>query len=221
MNRLFGRVKSKDPPPNLDDCIAGVDGRADSAEKKIARLDTELRKFKEQMTKMRDGPAKNGIKAKALRVLKQRKMYEEQVENLRQQAFNMEQANYATQTLKDTQATVVAMKDGVKQMQKEFKNINVDKIEDIQDDLADMLEQADEVQEALGRSYGMPDIDEDELAAELDALGDDLALDTDASYLDNAIKAPSAPDKEPGAASVTTKDGVLVDEFGLPQIPAS
>ena len=34
-----------------------------------------------------------------------------------------------------------------------------------------MLEQADEVQEALGRQYGMPEIDDDELAAELDALG--------------------------------------------------
>lgn len=81
------------------------------------------------MAKMRDGPAKNTIKAKAMRVLKQRKMYEAQCDNLRQQAFNMEQANYATQTLKDTQATVVAMKDGVKQMQKEFKKIDIDNIE--------------------------------------------------------------------------------------------
>lgn len=81
------------------------------------------------MVAMREGPAKNAVKAKALRVLKQRKMYEAQVDNLRQQAFNMEQANYATQTLKDTQVTVVAMKEGVKQMQKEFKNINIDNIE--------------------------------------------------------------------------------------------
>lgn len=221
MNRLFGRAKPKEPPPSLTDCIAGVDSRADTAEKKIAKLDAELKKYKDQMVKMREGPAKNAVKAKALRVLKQRKMYESQVDNLRQQAFNMEQTNYATQTLKDTQATVVAMKDGVRQMQKEFKNINIDQIEDIQDDLADMLEEANEVQETLGRSYGTPDIDDDELEAELAALGDDLALDEDTSYLDDAIKAPSAPDKEPGAASVRNKDGVLVDEFGLPQIPAS
>lgn len=81
------------------------------------------------MAKMREGPAKNSVKAKALRILKQRKMYEAQVDNLRQQAFNMEQANYATQTLKDTQTTVIAMKEGVKQMQKEFKHINIDQIE--------------------------------------------------------------------------------------------
>jgi len=76
-----------------------------------------------------------------------------------------------------------------------------------------MLEQADEVQEAMGRSYGMPEIDDDELAAELEALGDDLALDEDASFLDDAIKAPSAPDKEPGAASVKNKVYILTKLF--------
>lgn len=55
--------------------------------------------------------------------------YEQQLENLRAQSFNMEQANYATQTLKDTHATVAAMKDGVTQMKKEFKKINIDSIE--------------------------------------------------------------------------------------------
>lgn len=75
----------------------------------------------------------------------------------------------------------------------------------MQDEMADMLEQADEVQDALGRSYGTPEIDEDELEAELDALGDEIALDDDTSYLDDAVKAPNAPDKEPGAESVRNK----------------
>ena len=81
---------------------------------------------------MREGGAKNAVKQKAMRVLKQKKMYEQQIDNLRQQSFNMEQANYTTQTLKDTQATVVAMKTGMKQMKKEFKKINIDQIDDIQ-----------------------------------------------------------------------------------------
>jgi len=141
---------------------------------------------------------------------------------MRNQAFNMEQTNYATQSLKDTKTTVNAMKMGVKEMKKEFKNINIDQIEDLQDDLGDMLEEANEVQEALGRSYGMPEIDEDDLEAELDALGDDFALDDDTSYLDDATKAPDAPEKEPGADSVAVnQDGVMVDEFGLPKIPTN
>ena len=40
----------------------------------MARLDAELRKYKEQMKKMRDGPGKNAVKQKAMRVLKQKKM---------------------------------------------------------------------------------------------------------------------------------------------------
>ena len=53
----------------------------------------------------------------------------------------------------------------------------------------------------MGRSYGMPEIDDDELEAELDALGDDLAYDEDSTYLDDAIAAPSAPTTAPGAES--------------------
>lgn len=41
----------------------------------------------------------------------------------------MEQANYATQTLKDTQDTIKAMQMGVKEMKKEFKKVNIDQIE--------------------------------------------------------------------------------------------
>ncbi len=63
MNRLFGRGTPKAPPPNLNDCIANVDSRAESIEKKVARLDNELKKYKEQMSKMREG------KNKALTVL--------------------------------------------------------------------------------------------------------------------------------------------------------
>lgn len=75
-----------------------------------------------------------------------------------------------------------------------------------------MLEQADEIQEALGRTYNTPEIDDDELAAELDALGDEIALDDDTSYLDDVLKAPEAPSnkpEEPEAATSKTKVGNL------------
>lgn len=222
MNRLFGRGKPKEPGPSISDCIAGVDTRAEGVEKKINALENDLRKFRDQMSKMREGPAKNAVKAKALRILKQKKLYENQLDNLRGQSFNMEQANFAHQTLKDTQATVIAMKDGMKAMKKEFKKINIDDIDDVQDELADMLDQADEVQEALGRTYNTPELDDDELAAELDALGDEIALDDDQSYLDDIGKAPEAPINKPEAdGSRINKDGVPVDEFGLPQLPSN
>lgn len=38
--------------------VLKVDSRAESIDKKIARLDAELVKYKDQMKKMREGPAK-------------------------------------------------------------------------------------------------------------------------------------------------------------------
>lgn len=84
------------------------------------------------------------------------------------------------------------MKVGAKEMKKAYKNIKIDQIEvrfllslqqskivivtnirkfllfmlqDLQDQMEDMMEDANEVQEALSRSYGTPDIDEDDLEA--------------------------------------------------------
>ncbi|ESO09271.1 hypothetical protein HELRODRAFT_73491 [Helobdella robusta] len=221
MNRLFGSSGAKkQPPPNMTDCISNLDSRSESVDKKIARLEQELAKYRDQMKKMREGPSKNLLKQKAMRVLKQKKMYEQQRDNMTQQSFNLEQANYNIQSLKDTQITVSAMKTGMKEFKKEFKKININSIEDLQDQMEDLTEQSQEIQEIMGRSYGMPEIDDDELEAELNALGDEIALDDDTSYLDEASKAPNAPTSVPGADSVVNKDGVPVDEFGLPKIPA-
>lgn len=80
----------------------------------------------------------------------------------------------------------------------------------MQDELADLLDQNEEVQEALGRSYNTPEIDDDELAAELEALGDEMALDDDSSYLDDVVKAPEAPSKDPGAPAEPAKNKVRI-----------
>ena len=62
-------------------------------------------------------------------MLKQKKLYEGQLEGLRNQSFNMEQTNFSTQQLKDTKTTVDAMKLGVKEMKREYKKVDIGKIE--------------------------------------------------------------------------------------------
>lgn len=141
MDRLFGKGKPKAPPPNLNDCVSNLDSRSESVDKKVARLDAELMKYRDQMKKMREGPAKNMVKQKAMRVLKQKKMYEGQREMISNQSFNMEQANFNIQSLKDTKTTVDAMEVGVKEFKRAYKNVNIDKIDDLQDQMEDMMEQ--------------------------------------------------------------------------------
>lgn len=211
MNRLFGKAKPAAPGPSIDDVIQSVDKRAETYEKKIQTLDVELLKCREQMKKMRDGPAKQSVQQKAMRLLKQKKQYDSQRDNLLQQSFNLEQTNYATQQLKETALTVDAMKAGIKQMKQEYKKVNLNEIEDLQDDMEDMMLDANEVQEMLGRSYATPTVDESELEAELEAIGEEIKNDEDTSFLDE-VKTPSAPIAD---ASIDTKDKTIKD----PKLP--
>uniref|UniRef100_A0A0N4ZM39 Cytochrome P450 n=1 Tax=Parastrongyloides trichosuri TaxID=131310 RepID=A0A0N4ZM39_PARTI len=219
MNRIFGTGKPKAPPPNLSEAVGNINSRGESIEKKISKLDGELVKLKDQMKKMREGPAKNSVKQKALRILKQKKMYESQKDQLDTQIFNMEQTNFALEGMKDAQNTVAAMKHGVQAMKKEFKKLDINKIDDLHDEMEDMLDMHNEIQDAMSRQYDTPDIDESELEAELEALGDELAFDEDSSYLDEALNTPKVPSAVPSAER-KTEDGIAVDEFGLPKISA-
>ncbi|KAI8340573.1 Snf7 family [Chlamydoabsidia padenii] len=215
MNRLFGSTK-KTPKPTLNDAISSADIRADAVEVKIRKLDAELTRYRDQMKKMREGPAKKSVQQKALRVLKQRKMYEAQRENLQQQSFNMEQAQMTTENLRSVMATVDAMQTANKEMKRQYKNVNLDKIDSLQDEMEDLLAQAGEVQETLGRSYNLPDdIDEDDLEAELDALGDELDFEDEEipSYLqEDPVDLPKAAETDPSKKQTN----VQLDEFGLP-----
>ncbi|KAK0461931.1 vacuolar protein sorting-associated protein 60 [Desarmillaria tabescens] len=197
MNRIFGSSSSKKPKPTLQDAIASTDGRIASIEVKIKKLDGELGRYKEQMSKLRNGPGKQAIQQRALRTLKQKKMYESQLAQLTQQTFNMESAALTTENLRNTMATVDAMQLANKEMKKQYGKIDIDKIENMHFEMEDLLEQANEIQESLGRSYAVPDeLDEADLEAELDA----LALEEEeegTSYLADMNKVPDFIDEPP------------------------
>jgi len=202
MNRIFGSSSSKRPKPTLQDAIASTDVRMSSIEVKIRKLDGELGRYKEQMSKLRNGPGKDAIQQRALRTLKQKRMYEAQLAQLSQQTFNMESAAITTDNLRNTMATLDAMQVASKEMRKQYGKIDIDKIEKIHYDMEDMLEQANEIQESLGRSYAVPDeIDEADLEAELDA----LALEEEeegTSYLADLKNVPDFVDEPPVAVNL-------------------
>ncbi|KAH9943280.1 vacuolar protein sorting-associated protein 60 [Epithele typhae] len=180
MNRIFGTSSSKKPRPTLQDAISSTDTRMASIEVKIKKLDGELARYKEQMGRLRNGPGKNAIQERALRTLKQKRMYESQLAQLTQQTFNMDwrtrssRSSTARSTL--TRSRFVAA---------------------VHYDMEDLLEQANEIQESLGRSYAVPDeIDEADLQAELDALELD-AEEEGPSYLSDLNKMPDFVDEPP------------------------
>jgi charged multivesicular body protein 5 len=52
-----------------------INKRGDTVDEKIRKLDAELVKYKEQIKRTRPGPAQEAVKARAMRLLKQKKMY--------------------------------------------------------------------------------------------------------------------------------------------------
>ncbi len=173
MNRLFG-AKPSGPKPTLQSAIANVDTRIESIDVKLAKLNSELSTHQARLSRMRDGPGKTALKSKALKTLQQRKQYEAQRDQLQSQSWNMEQAGMMQDNLKNTMTTVDAMKTTTKELRKQYGKVNIDKIDRMQDEMADLMEMGNDIQESISRSYDVPeDVDEAELDAELEALGEE------------------------------------------------
>ncbi|KAF9534766.1 vacuolar protein sorting-associated protein 60 [Crepidotus variabilis] len=205
MNRIFGTSASKKPKPSLQDAITSTDNRLASIEVKVRKLDGELSRYKSQLATLRPGPGKAAVEQRALRVLRQKKMYESQIMQLQQQTFNMESTALATENLKNTMATLDAMQVANKELKKQYGKVDIDKIDDMHMEMEDLLEQANEIQETLGRSYAVPDeLDEADLQAELDALALEPEEEEGPSYLSDLSKVPDFIDEPPTEMSQQT-----------------
>ncbi|KAI0602394.1 charged multivesicular body protein [Biscogniauxia sp. FL1348] len=177
MNRLFGSAP-KAPKPTLNSAISSIDGRIASVDVKIASLNAELSTYQGKMSKMREGPGKSALKAKALKVLQRRKQYEAQRDQLQSQVWNMEQAQTMQDNLAGVMTTVDAMKTTQKELRRQYGKVDLDRIERMQDEMADLLDVGNEIQETLSRGYEVPDdVDEAELDAELEMLGAEMELE--------------------------------------------
>ncbi|KAL2118779.1 hypothetical protein VTJ04DRAFT_5738 [Mycothermus thermophilus] len=188
MNRLFGTAAPKPPKPTLNSAIASVDARISAIDVKLASINAELQGYQTKLSKMRDGPGKTALKQKALKVLQRRKQYEAERDKLQAQVWNMEQAQTMQDNLKNTMATVDALRSTTKALKKEYGKVDLDKIERLQDEMADLLDVGNEIQETLARSYDIPDdVDEAELDAELEALGQEVELEREMAGAEGAL----------------------------------
>ncbi|KAJ4452410.1 putative Vacuolar protein sorting-associated protein 60.1 [Paratrimastix pyriformis] len=216
INRLFGSKKAAGPAPTLDDVSQKLGSRQDSLQERIQKLDQELIRLRDRMKQMRPGPAQNQVKQQALRILRQKKMYENQLGAVQNQAFNVDQTTFATQSMRDTVTTVSAMKGAAKELKQSFKGMRIESIDSLQDEMEDLMAQSSEMQEALGRTYDLPEnyVSEDDLEAELGGLEEEMAaLPAEQqgvpSYLQERAPAvptemPSVPTAEP-AMPLTTR----------------
>lgn len=191
MKRLFGQKKEEAPKPTLDDANTRLTNRGDAIDTKCQKIDEELVKLKTLIQNSR-GAAQQRHKQRAMQLLQQKKMYQGQRDMIYQQQTNIDQLQFTSEMMKDTHLQVSALRDASKDLKKQFKNFKIEDVEKMQDELRDLYEETQEIQEVMGRAYDVPEeVDEDEMMAELDSLAFDMEKEKDASYLDEALSAPT------------------------------
>lgn len=208
-------------------------------QRKIADLDRELKGYKDKLKAARTPAAKQNLQKRAMDVLKRKRMYESQRDMAAGQQFNIDQAQFGIESAKATVQTVAAMKSANNEMKRVMKqDLNIDAVEDIADDMAEMLADFNEINEALGNNYATPDLDEADLDAvsstvcsssvvefaqltldffqELEMLAEDFdELEVEEaipSYLQGPL--PAHPTDVPGSKLPGEED-----EYGLPVAP--
>jgi len=226
MHRLFGKPKpqpkvEETPPPTLSEAAESMTGRIEGLDKKIKDLTTELCRFNDAIKRAPTAGAKQNLKKRAMEVLRRKKMYEQQRDQLAGQQFNMEQTVFSLETVKTTQTTVLAMQEAAKQLKVENKKLNLDEIEDMQDDLQDLFEDIGEITEGLARNYNVGECDEDDLDAELAMLSDELESEEigASAFLSTPSSLPSNPQAiypSTPAVPATARKEAEVDQYGLP-----
>jgi charged multivesicular body protein 5 len=159
-------------------------------------------------------------------VLKRKRMYETQRDQLMGQQFNIDQAAFGIDSAKASVATVAAMKAANTELKATIKNdLKIDDVDELADDMAELMDEFNEINEALAQNFSTPDdIDEADLEAELDLLEDELedelvGNDTESvpSYLQTSLPInPTAVPSSKVPIAAGAPSAPRVDEYGLP-----
>lgn len=229
MRRVFGVRKDKTPTATAGEATERINKRGDSIDEKVRKLDAELAKYREQIKRTRPGPAQEALKARAMRLLRQKKMYLGQRDQLYNQTFNLEQVAFASEGIKDAQQTLAAMKGAQKELKTHMKSMRIEDVDRVQDDMMDVIDYSTELQDSLGRSYGVPDdIDEEDLMGELDALESDMGSELEGDSVPSYLQPEPATEAGHGTEDLNLPTAPMggrtpvpqaEDELGLPTVP--
>lgn len=202
MRRLFGAAKPVAPPPSLSETSDNMTSRADKIDEQVKKLEGQLAGLRDQMKKTRPGPGLEAIKRRALALLKQKKLYEGQLNTLMAQQYNVDQTRFNIESMQNTVGVVQSMKAAAKEMghqMKHTKELNINYIDNLQDELQEYGDMSSEINEMLSYNYGVPDgLDDDELLAELDGLESDMMAEGPVQDgMPSYLQEPDLPDLPP------------------------
>jgi charged multivesicular body protein 4 len=196
--KMFGSGKKDGGVPSPQEAIQRLRETEEMLQKKSDFLE---KKIENEVATARKHGTKN--KRAALQALKRKKRYEKQLtaidgtlSTIEFQLETLENASTNTEVLK-------VMGEAAKALKQAHKNMDVDDVHTLMDDVAEQQEIANEISDAISNPVGFgQDVDEDELMAELEDLEQE---ELDKQLLEvtgpTADELPSVPTAEPASSS--------------------
>lgn len=194
MNFLFGKKKEEGPKAAPTDALTTMREHTSTMEKRIQflqkKIDAEVVTAKAK--------AKAGDKRSALMAIKRKNQWIAQQTQLQNQQFTMESQLQMLEGTQMTKSHLEAMKEGNKMMKGAQKDMNVDDVADLMDEMQDAQDDMAEINDALSQPMGFgADMDDADLEAELEGM--------EAEMLDEQLAAMDSPQAQP--------------DTGLPAVP--
>lgn len=198
--RVFGSGKKGEKEPTPQEAIQRL---RDIEEMLVKKSDFLEKKVGSELATAKKHGTKN--KRVALQALKRKKRYEKQLQQIDGTLSTIEFQREALENASTNTEVLKAMGSAAKALKKAHNNMDVDKVHDLMDDVAEQQEIANEISDAISNPVGFgQDMDEDDLMAELEDLEqeelDEKLLDVGPGVTDQLPSVPTAEPVKPKAA---------------------
>ena len=152
------------PAPSLQDAAQNIDKKIEEIGVKIQKTEEEAKHWVAQTS---TNPT---AKARAMQALKRKKQLEQQRDQLVNTQFNVENMAIQQDQAELTAQTMQAMKEAAANLKEKQKQMGVEDVDKLTDDIADVQAEMKEIQAALAATSGLDTGATDEAEAELQAL---------------------------------------------------
>lgn len=164
LKNLFGGSAPKQPSLSANQGLEQLEEKADMLRKRVAHIQSQIQE-QENIAKQ----FANTNKSRALAALKKKRQLEENLKKIDGTLENIENQKDMLENASTNAAVLKTMADTAKIVKQQHDNLDINKVEDIVDEMREQKEISEEIANILSQTTTKPQ-DEDELLKELEAM---------------------------------------------------
>lgn len=165
------------PAPTIDQAVDKAAGRMTHLEARMRKCDADIASLKSELQRCRPGTSQHNMyKRRLLQAMRERKRVDQHIGSSYAMQSNLSAVQDASYQMQDAREHGAMLMEQNKVMRAQMQHVNPDTIADAQDDMREMLADTQEMTEILGQELGVDGIDDAELEAELEGLGDEMGF---------------------------------------------